>query len=144
MLFRSGRGDVSIVSSAGLVIASSANPTAIGGSISAVDPNAAKEIGIVKAGKAEILDDPAADRMTVFSPIPLGRTGDTWSVVIREPRSVVMAEAAKLAQVMSENSSTDLRNQILVAIGIALAGVAAMALVGRGISSPIEIGRAHV
>ncbi len=133
-----GKGAVTIASSAGLVIASSAHPGAIGGALTAVDPRAAGDADILKTGKAAVVLDEATDRLKVFSPIELGRTGDNWSVLIEEPRSVVMAEAAALATQLSDRATSDLNTQIVVAIGIALAGIAAMALVGRGIATPIR------
>ncbi|NLH80813.1 MAG: HAMP domain-containing protein [Phyllobacteriaceae bacterium] len=133
-----GKGAVTIASSSGLVIASSAHPGAIGGPLAAADPRANDDAETLRTGKPAVLLDEATDRLKVFSPIELGRTGDHWSVVIEEPRSVVMAEAAALGAKLSSRATSDLNTQIVVAIGIALAGIAAMALVGRGIATPIR------
>ncbi len=133
-----GKGAVTIVSSAGLVIASSSHPEAIGGQLSAIDKNASTDLTAIKEGKALIKHDAASDALTIFAPIPLGRTGDTWSVMIDMPRADVMAEAARLSQTLSDQSNADLRNQLMVGLAVAVAALIAMALVGRGIADPIR------
>jgi len=133
-----GKTKVSIVSNAGLVIASSSHPNAIGGPLSAFDKNASSDLAVVKEGKPNVAYDQASDSLTVFSPVSLGRTGDAWSVMIEVPRSIVMAEATRLSQTLAASSSADLRNQILVSVAIALAAFAAMTFVGRGMANPIR------
>ena len=133
-----GKAEVSIVSNAGLVIASSSHAGAIGGALAAVDTNAERDMAVLKRGKAEITYDKATDVLTVFSPVALGRTGDVWSVMIEVPRKIVMAEATALSETIEQSSTSDFFNQLWVAAGIAFAALLGMALVGRGIANPIR------
>ena len=133
-----GKGSVTIVSKAGLVVASSAKPSAIGGPVTAVDASASGDLDTIKAGKAAVRVDAGADVLKVFSPIDLGRTADAWSVVISVPRSVVMADARSLSAALSERSRTGIFWQIVTALGVGALAIAAMTLVARGISGPID------
>ncbi|TBW39782.1 methyl-accepting chemotaxis protein [Siculibacillus lacustris] len=132
-----GKGSLAIVSNAGLVVASSANPKAIGGSFDALDKDARADMDILRAGRSEITIDKATDSLKVFAPVQLGRTGGAWSVLIQVPRTVVMAEAARLSGALDARASADLFWQLLVAAGVAVVALGGMAFVGHGIASPI-------
>jgi methyl-accepting chemotaxis protein len=132
-----GKGTVSIVTSAGLVVAASGKAQAIGGRFDAVDENARQDAEILHQGRADVSVDSAHDVLKVFSPVPLGRTGDAWSVIITEPRALVLAEARKLASDLAERGSRDVTWQIIAALGVGALAVLAMAFVAGGIASPI-------
>ncbi len=132
-----GRGEVTIVSSHGLVVASSQMPEAVGGNFDRVDPGAAKDVDIVKNGMATVQVDPGTGSLQVFSPIALGRTGLTWSVLITVPRKVVMAEATALSNSLEERSNSEVSWQIIIGLVIAVLATLGMAFLARGISSPI-------
>ncbi|MDR3375526.1 MAG: methyl-accepting chemotaxis protein [Ancalomicrobiaceae bacterium] len=131
------KGAVAIVSNAGLVVASSANPGAIGSLLTKADPTAGDDIAIIKAGESTVRVDEARDAVKIFSPVPLGRTGNAWSVMITVPRSVVLAEAHALANSLAERNRTDVFWQIVTAVAVAAVAVVAMGLVARGIANPI-------
>ncbi|WP_321499107.1 methyl-accepting chemotaxis protein [Breoghania sp.] len=132
-----GRGEVTIVSSNGLVVASSQMPEAVGGNFDRVDPGAAKDVDIVKNGTATVQVDPGTGNLQVFSPIALGRTGLTWSVLITVPRKVVMAEATALSNSLEERSNSEVSWQMIIGLVIAVLATLGMAFLARGISSPI-------
>jgi len=132
-----GKGSVAIVSNAGLVIADSANPAAIGGPVQAIDKDSAKFTDILRNGDTKVIADRESGVLKVFSPVALGRTGQTWSVVITEPSAVVMAEANALSTALASRQQTDMSWQMLAALAVALVAVVAMAFVANGISAPI-------
>ncbi len=132
-----GKGDVSIISSAGLVVASSAQPTAVGGDFTTIDPNAASDMEIIRSAAEKVVLDEQRDMLQVFSPITLGRTGEAWSVMITVPRSVVMADAANLSASLKERSSSEIYWQILTALAIAVLASIGMTILAQSISSPI-------
>ncbi|MEI2386533.1 methyl-accepting chemotaxis protein [Breoghania sp. JC706] len=132
-----GQGDVTIVTSTGLVVASSQMPAAVGGPLDQVDPEAAKQQDILRNGTATVQLDPNTDMLQVFSPVALGRTGQAWSVLITVPRSVVMADATALSNSLSERSSNEVSWQVITGLVIALVATVCMAFLARGISQPI-------
>ena len=132
-----GQGDVTIVTSTGLVVASSQMPAAVGGPVDQVDPEAAKQQDILRNGTATVQLDPNTDMLQVFSPVALGRTGQAWSVLITVPRSVVMADATALSNSLSERSSNEVSWQVITGLVIALVATVCMAFLARGISQPI-------
>ena len=133
-----GKGAVTIVTDKGLVVASSLDPTAIGGPLSKIDDNWQEDMGTITAGKQLVTYDESNDRLRVFAPIPLGRTGMNWSVIIGVPRSVVMADASKLATETAAAQSESTSNQILVSMVVAFAGIIVMWLVSLSVSRPIQ------
>jgi methyl-accepting chemotaxis protein len=132
-----GKGSVAFVSNDGLVVASSANASAIGGAASKIDPNIEKDRDILREGRAVVQVDAQHDTVRVYSPVQLGRTGLAWSVLITVPRTVVMAEANRLSADLASRGGADIFWQIIAAIAVAGLAVAAMAFLGHGISSPI-------
>ncbi|MHC5655518.1 methyl-accepting chemotaxis protein [Stappia sp. ICDLI1TA098] len=132
-----GAGNVSIVSNDGLVVASSEYPAAIGGPLTAIDAEASRDEAILAKGEAVIRFDEAAGVLHVFSPIPLGRTGKTWSVIISVPRSVVMTEADKLSKALGDRRATDVIWQMVAALVVAVVAVIGMGLLAHGIAGPI-------
>ena len=99
--------------------------------------NGAEETKALNNGTPEIFVDEKDDALRVFSPIALGRTGESWSVVIDVPRSVVMAESIAMSEAMSERNNNALFWQLAVALLIAAVAMAAMAWVAHNISAPI-------
>ncbi|WP_128292445.1 methyl-accepting chemotaxis protein [Afifella aestuarii] len=132
-----GKGAVTIVSGAGLVVAASDDPQAIGGSYEAIAANASDDLETLKEGRAAVKTDEASDTLKVFAPVELGRTDQVWSVVITVPRQVVLAEADKLADSLAERGRDDLMSQVLVGLAVVFAALVAMAVVASGISRPI-------
>ncbi|WP_332119680.1 methyl-accepting chemotaxis protein [Azorhizobium caulinodans] len=132
-----GQGTVSIVTNAGLVVASSADPRSIGGPYKAIEPQAEQDMDTLRKGEEAVKLDTAKDAIKVFAPVALGRTGGAWSVIITVPRAVVMADADKLGASLAERSRADTFWQMVAAAVVTAAALVAMALVARGISNPI-------
>lgn len=132
-----GEGTVSIVTSTGLVVASSADPRAIGGSYSKLEAKPDEDMALMRAGEAVAKVDEAKDVIKVFAPVPLGRTGASWSVIITVPRALVMADANALGAALAERSGTDTLWQMVAAAIVTVLALIAMSLVARGISNPI-------
>jgi methyl-accepting chemotaxis protein len=132
-----GKGAITIITDKGLVVASSIDPTAVGGSLSKVDKEWQRDTEIVGAGKAVVMVDKKEDRMRVFAPIEIGRTGKFWSVGIGLPASVVMADATSLSARLGERSNNDLFWQFVVALGVAVVALVGMTVLGQRISAPI-------
>jgi len=133
-----GRGNVAIVSQTGLVIASSRHPESIGSALTGVDPTWQTYAKAVRAGESFVGDDTAHDEIRVITPISLGRTGETWSVLIALPRAVAMADVAKLGEALTERGRSDLFMQFLVGGLVALAGLAIMAVFATTLTNPIK------
>ncbi|CAI9406189.1 hypothetical protein ANOBCDAF_01391 [Pleomorphomonas sp. T1.2MG-36] len=133
-----GKGTVTIVTDKGLVVASSLDPTAIGGPMSKIDASWQEDMQTVASAKQLVTYDESNDRLRVFAPVPLGRTGMNWSVIIGVPRSVVMADASMLATETAAAQSESTSNQILVSMVVAFAGIIVMWLVSLSVSRPIQ------
>jgi methyl-accepting chemotaxis protein len=133
-----GQGAVTIVTDKGLVVASSLDPTAIGGPMSKIDASWQEDMQTVASAKQLVTYDESSDRLRVFAPVPLGRTGMNWSVIIGVPRSVVMADVSKLATETAAAQSDSTSNQILVSMVVAFAGIIVMWLVSLSVSRPIQ------
>ncbi|MBB4201134.1 methyl-accepting chemotaxis protein [Rhodoblastus sphagnicola] len=132
-----GKGSVAIVSNAGLVVGDSGNSKAIGGLVSAVDKGSAQYTDVLRDGRAKVLVDAESAMFKVFSPVALGRTGQSWSVMITVPSAVVMAEANTLSAALEGRQQSDMSWQILAALVVAGVALLMMGFVATGISAPI-------
>ncbi|OYX67744.1 MAG: methyl-accepting chemotaxis protein [Rhizobiales bacterium 32-66-11] len=132
-----GQGSVAIVSSAGLVVASSADARAIGGPLKAIDPDAEKDMTHLSSGVPVVEVDQARDALKVFSPVTLGRTGLTWSVLITVPRAVVLADVERLKLQLEAKSSNSIFWQIVTALGVTATALIVTSFFASGISGPI-------
>ena len=132
-----GKGEVTIVTDKGLIVASSLDPTAIGGSLSKLDDDWQSDIKIVASGKEAVIQANDPDQMHVFAPIQIGRTGEYWSIIVAIPRKVVMAEALNLKSALSDRASTSLFWQIVASVSIAAAAMIGMVFVGQTVAAPI-------
>ncbi|MEW6256119.1 MAG: methyl-accepting chemotaxis protein [Pseudomonadota bacterium] len=132
-----GEGTVTIVTNTGLVVASSADPRAIGGPYAALEAQAEQDMALLRKGEATAKVDEIKDAIKVFAPVPLGRTGAAWSVIITVPRALVMADANALGVSLADRSGADTLWQMIAAAVVTVLALLAMALVARGISNPI-------
>jgi methyl-accepting chemotaxis protein len=132
-----GQGTVTIVTRQGLVVGSSSDATAIGGSIAKLDSAWDTDRAHVEAGEAGVEFDRGNDRINVFSPIPLGRSGDAWSVMISVPRAVVMEDVTRLSTFMDRQKSEATFIQIAVSLIVGLIGATVMGWVSVSVSGPI-------
>ncbi|HTI80158.1 MAG TPA: methyl-accepting chemotaxis protein [Acetobacteraceae bacterium] len=132
-----GKNAVTILSQAGLVIASSAHPEMIGKTYEPASPNWQSDLAMIKQGKAAVMNDKDHDVLRAFSPITLGRSRENWSVLVEVPRLVALAEAAKLGSDLSERSNSSAIWLVAVGLLVAAAGAAAMWFVAGGVARPI-------
>lgn len=133
-----GRGTVSIVTERGLVVATTIDPSALGGAYSKISKTADADLSVVTGGRETMNYDSATDQYTVFSPVKIGRTASRWSIIITIPHAVVMEEATKLATALRDRQSADLVWQIIVAVGVAVAAAVGMIFLGQSIAAPIS------
>ncbi|WAC28081.1 methyl-accepting chemotaxis protein [Ancylobacter sp. SL191] len=133
-----GKGTVSIVTNAGLVVASSAKPQAIGDAFGTIEPDAANDMTILRDGQSVVKVDSERDVLKVYAPIALGRTGATWSLIISVPQALVMAEAISLRAALEERGRVDLFWQMVSAAAVTVGALLAMAFVASGVSGPIS------
>jgi len=131
-----GKAGVKIVSYKGLVVADSEHPDLIGQRFDKATPALASYLPMIQDGKADVLAD--ADQFQAFAPIVIGRTKTPWSVIVSVPRPVAMAEAVGLDQALTARGHSDMLLQIVVALVIAVGGIAAMWFVARSIVRPIR------
>jgi methyl-accepting chemotaxis protein len=132
-----GKGAVAIVSSNGLVIASSERPDLIGQAFEKVHAEWKAYLGAVQGGSEQVVTDAGTDSIIAFSPITLGRTKTPWSVIVSVPPAVAAADAAALGAALDARNRDDTLFQILVGLLVAGAGIAAMWFVARSISQPV-------
>ena len=92
----SGKGDVLIVSYDGLIVANSADASMVGKALSNALPNADKVMVNVREGKGYSGLNEGGKSIIAYSPVKLGRSGKFWSVLVKLPRNVVLAEADAL------------------------------------------------
>jgi methyl-accepting chemotaxis protein len=132
-----GQGEVAIVSDQGLIIAESEHPDKIGTSFQQLMPEKWDDsLAAIKAGKS--LSESDGKYMTVFAPIPLGRTGKPWSVIIRVDEGVVLASAQKLEQDMMSQGTSNTIWQVMVGIFISILAIVALWLSAGSLARPIR------
>lgn len=131
-----GQASVEIVSYKGLVVASSDRPEAIGSRFDQADTGLSQYLATIQGGQADVTVD--KDAFRAFAPIVIGRTKTPWSVMIKVPQAVAMAQARELDTALTERNGNDSVTQIAVSLIIALAGIGAMWFVARSIASPVN------
>ena len=110
-----GKSEVRIITDMGLVVANSTDEKTVGSSGSSLFAKNWEEVlSMVKDGKSAIIVNEGM--FQTFSPIVLGRTGKTWSVLISVPTSVVMADATTLNNALQSQSALTITMQIIVGL----------------------------
>ncbi|KJV24838.1 hypothetical protein VI06_20990 [Aquitalea magnusonii] len=135
-----GKGKLLILSDRGLVVADSAHPDLIGKSFTPAvgESNAQDLLADIQAGKSKTWTDDAANTMNALAPIPLGKTGKPWAVLIQVPKDVV------LEQVNALNHDTTSRSVcttlLQVGVGVAIIVLASLFLwrMASRIAKPIR------
>jgi methyl-accepting chemotaxis protein len=133
-----GKAAVTIISFKGLVVASSEHPEAVGQSFGQINPGFEQFLPVVQGAREQVTLDTAQDSFRAFAPIRIGRTQTPWSVMITVPRPVAMAAATDLGAALDRRNASDSLLEVLVALVVAAAGVAAMWLMARGIAGPVR------
>ena len=135
-----GAGEIAIISYAGLIVADSEHSDLIGKALNTVvgDKNASEILADIKAGKLHAWDDQASGTINAIAPIALGRTGKPWSVMVKVPKNVVLAQAQQLDQDIQQRGTTNTLWQILVGLAITVVATAALWIAAGGIARPIR------
>ena len=139
-----GQGEVTIISYQGLVVADSEKADLIGTPMKNVIPEGWEEdLREIQAGKSIATLDQENEQFTVFAPIPLGRTGKPWSVMIRIKQATVLADAIALDSELSDAGRTSVlmlmgTGGVTSILAIALLWYAAGGIV-RPIRSTVEM-----
>ena len=133
----SGKGDVLIVSYDGLIVANSADASMVGKALSNALPNADKVMVNVREGKGYSGLDEGGKSIIAYSPVKLGRSGKFWSVLVKLPRNVVLAEADALENHLADRAKNDAYNQIMVGVGVAFLGIICLWIFAGSLTRPI-------
>ncbi|WP_027856767.1 methyl-accepting chemotaxis protein [Marinobacterium jannaschii] len=135
-----GSGEVLVLSSDGLVAGHSADPSMIGKKL------AADELTLfasqLKSGGDLIIQQDAS--YISLAAIRLPEVRESWGVVIRLPKSVVLAGVAETEAVLADNFSAALTRQTLIGSVIAVLGVVLLGWLARGIAAPISLTASRV
>jgi len=119
-----GHSDVIIISNMGLIVAHSGKPALIGQPLARDDKHAEADLKLVQGGTVAV--DEEEGMILVFAPIRLGETEKPWSVLIRVPEELVLADATALEETLNAKAATDGGLQVMVGIFVALLAVGAM------------------
>jgi len=134
-----GKGEVTIVSNMGLVVADSLHPELIGNSFNPIaGANAGSVLRDIQAGSARAWLDDVTNNMVAIAPIQLGRTGKPWSVMIKVPQDVVLAQANLLDQDLQHNGIVSTMWQIMVGLVVTVAATLALWFASGSIARPIR------
>ena len=133
----SGKGDVFIVSYDGLIVANSADASSVGKALSTALPNADAVMVNVREGKGYSGLSQDGKSIVAYSPVKLGRSGKFWSVLVKLPRDVVLAEVDALEHQLEDRAKNDAYNQIMVGMGVALAGIVCLWIFAGSLTRPI-------
>ena len=132
-----GKGDVFIISYDGLVVANSGDSSMVGKALSNGLPNADKVMPNVRDGKAYAGLSVDGKSIVAYAPVKLGRSGKFWSVLVRLPRDVVLADADALEAQLNERAKNDAFNQIMVGAGVALLGIICLWFFAGSLTRPL-------
>jgi methyl-accepting chemotaxis protein len=134
-----GRGAVTIVSYQGLVVADSEKPELIGSSMQNIIAEGwEKDLAEIQAGKSDATIDQAKGQFVVFAPIPLGRTGKPWSVMIRVDLATVLADAIDLDRELGDAGRKSVAMLVGTGAGTTILAIALLWYAAGGIVRPIR------
>lgn len=134
----SGKGTVFIVSFDGIVVADSANPSMVGKSLKGTLPDAEAIIADIQAGKSKVSEMDNGKAIMAFAPVKLGRSGKFWSVLVKLPTDVVLAEAIALENELAARAKDDAFQQILVGVVIAFMGIGCLWIFAGSLTRPLR------
>jgi methyl-accepting chemotaxis protein len=133
---------VRIITDMGLVVANSGDASIVGSSGAALFPKEWESVlAAIKSGKPSI--SLTGGFLQTFSPVELGRTGKTWSVLISVPSEVVMAEAARLDSSLVSQSRSTITLQVIVGLAVLVASLGLMWLFTRQLVKPLKLASAY-
>jgi len=136
-----GSGEVLVLSNEGLVAGHSANPGLIGKKLD----SEAFSLFASQLKNGQDFIGQQGDSYVSLASIRLPNVNESWGVVIRLPKSVVLAGVAETEQILADSFNTALTRQTLIGSFIALLGVVLLGWMARSIAAPISLtaGRVH-
>jgi methyl-accepting chemotaxis protein len=134
-----GQGEVAIITDQGLLIAESGDPSLIGGHFKAVMADSWQEgLAKIKESSRWVDHDREAGVITVLSPIKMGRTGRSWSVMLKIDEAVVLASARQLETEMTAQGRSSMLMQSMVGGVVSLIAIAVLWFSARSLAAPIR------
>ncbi|HMV18831.1 MAG TPA: methyl-accepting chemotaxis protein [Rhodocyclaceae bacterium] len=133
-----GRGEVTIVSNMGLVVADSEHPELIGKRLELNGPANANLMTDIQSGKARGWTDEGSGIMSAVAPIALGRTGKPWAVLVRVPTKVVLAQAQQLDDDIQARGRSSTILLIAAGLAISVGATAILWFAAGSIARPIR------
>ncbi|WP_158260096.1 methyl-accepting chemotaxis protein [Zobellella endophytica] len=132
-----GRAEVLLLSSQGLIVASSRYPDKLGRPLQ--EAVSGDELAPLQALARGEPGQPSLDRLYGAYRMEIAATGTRWSLLISVPREVALAEVAALEAGLATGVRELTRQQWLAGGLIILAGVGLMVLLVRTITRPLNI-----
>ncbi|KAA5604869.1 methyl-accepting chemotaxis protein [Roseospira marina] len=136
-IFR-GQGEVVILNEEGLLVAHSKHPDMVGQSAESLSPDWSSDLAVIRAAEPTVSSDERSDTLRAFAPLQLGDTGINWAVSIQVPRSVALAEAAQLAENLSERNTTAVMIQIAMGLAVTVVGIGLMWVLAGSLARPLK------
>jgi methyl-accepting chemotaxis protein len=133
-----GKGDVTIVSHDGLVVASSEHPEAIGKALQTVSKDWEEIAKGVREGKTVTDVSDATGNYRALAPIALGRTDRPWAVLIRVHPDIVLAERHALDAEMAARGHESTVWQIGVGLGVTGLALAVLWIFAASLVRPLR------
>ncbi|RIW05738.1 methyl-accepting chemotaxis protein [Azospirillum brasilense] len=133
-----GRSEVVIISNMGLIVAHSGKPNLIGQSISSFDAAWQDDLAYVRGGTAHVEVQAESGLLRTFAPIPMGRTGKPWSVLIQVPKDIVLADANALGGALNDRADSGMLWQVGVGLLVIVAAVGLMWMMAGRIARPVR------
>ncbi|SNR64944.1 methyl-accepting chemotaxis sensory transducer with Cache sensor [Humidesulfovibrio mexicanus] len=134
-----GKGEVLIISYDGMVVANSSDSKTIGQPISTLFKDSQHVLENVQNGKSAVDMSEDKSLMLTYAPIKLGRTGKPWSVLIRLPSAVVLADAHALDADLTSRARQGAAWQIGFGLIVALAGIAVLWFFAETLTKPLRM-----
>lgn len=132
------KADVSIITSDGLVIAASKQPSAIGKSLDNLYNKEADKIrDLMRRGEKAIYTDEATGLLHVLNPITLGNSETQWGILIRLEKDLVFNDVNVMSQQFAENNAKNTFWQIFIGLLVSVVAIVAMYLIARSLTRPI-------
>jgi len=131
-----GRGDISIISPAGLLAAYTRDATQLGKPLDNADQVQASALRqALQAGQPSVVSsEQSLGVMQPVQPIPGAKT---WGVLIQAPKPLVLTRALALADTLEAQRTRDSMISWLVGIGAIVLGLVLMNIMARRVTRPI-------
>ncbi|WP_029459928.1 methyl-accepting chemotaxis protein [Solidesulfovibrio alcoholivorans] len=133
-----GRGDVTIISHIGLVVASSEHPEAIGQPLKTIVKDWESISQNVEAGRAMLDVSPATGVYRALAPVTLGRTDRPWAVLIRVHPDIALAERKALDGQLTQLNRENAMWQVGVGLGVAALALGVLWAFASGLVRPLK------